>query len=286
MPKLPPPPRRAQNRSAFSSARGAHHRALGRDDLHRHDVVAGVAEAARQVAETAAHREPADAGGRDEAEHGGQAVQLRLAVDIAQCAAGLRARGVRLRVDPHATHQRQVDHQAAFAYRQAGDVVAATPNRDQQIVLARESKCLHDVHAADAAHDQAGTAVDHAVPDLARLVVGGRAAVEHGAAEVGPEGLQRIGRDRDGAACGGGEFDVHVLLLLVGWWLGGGSACAAMLCCLTPSVRIGSCAARVQQRLLRRPKVFRHRHRPDLLAHRQADLGGIAVVNPLVDARR
>ena len=94
---------------------GADQPAVGGDEIDRRDVVAGPAEPARQVAEAAAEREPRAAGGRDEAEHGGQAVHLRLAVDVAEQAPGLRARQPLPRVDPHAAHQRHVEHQAAVA---------------------------------------------------------------------------------------------------------------------------------------------------------------------------
>ena len=109
--------------------RRAHDLALGGDHVHRDHVVAGPAVAARQVAEAAADGEAGDAGGGDEAEHGRQPVHLRLAVQIAQRAAGLRAADALRRIDPDAAQQRQVDHQPAVAHREAGDVVAAAAHR-------------------------------------------------------------------------------------------------------------------------------------------------------------
>ena len=72
-PKLPPPPRSPQKRSAFSSLLARTSRAVGGDDVHADDVVRRPAPAPRQVAEPAAQREPRDAGERDEAEDGRRA---------------------------------------------------------------------------------------------------------------------------------------------------------------------------------------------------------------------
>ncbi len=214
MPKLPPPPRSAQKSSGFSSALARTMLALGGHDLDRGEVVAGPAEAARQVAEAAAEREPGDAGRRDEAEHRREAVELGLAVEVAERAAGLGARGPRRGVDRHAAHEREVDHQAAVADGEAGDVVAAAAHRDQELMVARAKRTAGTTSAVpSAAHDQARAPVDHRVPDPARLVVVGVLRAEHGAAESAPEGLQDLRRDLHGAAVGDFEFDRHGVIL-------------------------------------------------------------------------
>ena len=61
-PKLPPPPRSAQNRSGSSSAFDDAHLAVGGDHLDLGDVVDGQAVLAHQPAEAAAQRQPGDAG--------------------------------------------------------------------------------------------------------------------------------------------------------------------------------------------------------------------------------
>jgi hypothetical protein len=65
---------------AVLALRGAHHPAVGGDEVDGRDVVARPPEPAREVAEPAAERQPGAAGVRDEAEHGRQAVELRLAI--------------------------------------------------------------------------------------------------------------------------------------------------------------------------------------------------------------
>ena len=154
MPKLPPPPRSAQNRSSFSSADTCKTVAAGGHHLHRDHVVAGPAVATREVAEPAADGEAGDAGGRNEPEHGCQPMQLGLAVDVGQRAAGLRARRAAHRVDPNASQQRHVDHEAALADRKPGDVVAAAAHGTEKPVLTREPNGLHDIDRAGAASHQ------------------------------------------------------------------------------------------------------------------------------------
>ncbi len=63
-PKLPPPPRNAQNSSGFSSALAPDLVAVGEHDVGRDQVVDRQPVLARQVADAAAEREPADAGRR------------------------------------------------------------------------------------------------------------------------------------------------------------------------------------------------------------------------------
>ena len=55
---------------------------VGGDQLRAHDVVAGEAELRRQVADAAAHREPAHAGRSDDAARSDEAVTQRRAVEV------------------------------------------------------------------------------------------------------------------------------------------------------------------------------------------------------------
>ena len=192
MPKLPLPPRRAQNSSAFSSADA---RTTVRSAVTTSidtTVVAGPAVAAREVAEAAADgeagdrrsptRSPARPPGRAAASRG------RRRRACSRPARGRAAGGV----DPHAAQQRQVDHQPAVAHRQAGDVVAAAAHGVDD-AGARARSCTARTTSAVPVQRaiSAGPAVDHRVPDLARLVVGRVVRREQRAAERGLEGLQR-----------------------------------------------------------------------------------------------
>ena len=125
-----------------------------------------------EIPEPAAQRQPGDPGGGDEAEWGGEPVQLGLAVHIAEQAAGLSPRGARCRIDPHTAHQRHVEQEPAVAHGEPGNVVPAALYRQTGArLLARELDAGDDVRRPETADHERGPAIDHAVPDGACLVV-------------------------------------------------------------------------------------------------------------------
>ena len=94
---------------------GGHEPAVGQHHVHFEDVVDGEAAFAGEMTEPAAQRQPADAGGRDDAGRHGIAERVRRVIDIAPRAAAFDAHGLRDRVDANALHPRQLDHQAVVA---------------------------------------------------------------------------------------------------------------------------------------------------------------------------
>ena len=76
---------------------------------------------------------------RHDAERHGQAVDVRLAIELAERDARLRRGRAALRIDVDTLHPRQVDDQAAVAQRAPADIVSAAANGDQQAVLTREA---------------------------------------------------------------------------------------------------------------------------------------------------
>ena len=97
--------------------------------------------------------------------------------------AALDLRRARPRVDTDALHRREVEDDAVVARAEAGDVVPAAADGDEEPLLAREPKTRDDVGGAGAANDEGRAAVDHPVPDRARLVVSGVARPDSRAAE-------------------------------------------------------------------------------------------------------
>ena len=91
-PKLPPPPRSAQNRSGSRFGVDRTERAVGGDDVGGEQVVDGQAVLAHQPAEPAAEGQAGDAGVRHGAAGRGQAERLRLAVELAPQHAALARR--------------------------------------------------------------------------------------------------------------------------------------------------------------------------------------------------
>ena len=78
-----------------------------------------------------------------------------------------------------ALYTHTVDHQAAVRDAEAQHAVPTAAHADLEALGAREADRLGHVRGARAADDHARTAVDHGIPDLARLVVAGRARLEH-----------------------------------------------------------------------------------------------------------
>ena len=112
-PKLPPPPRIAQNRSGCVSASTRQHLAVGGDDVGGEQVVDRQAVLARQVADAAAQREAAEADRPGVAEADREAVLRGRGGELAGGQPGLGPRGAAVDVDVDARHVAQVDDDAA-----------------------------------------------------------------------------------------------------------------------------------------------------------------------------
>ena len=119
----------------------------------------------------------------DDPADGGQAEELRLAVELAPEHAGLGPCRAGHRIDPDPLHRREVDHEAAVAERVAADAVTARSHRHLESALAGEADRGDDVGDSGAARDAGRAAVDRAVPDPARGVVALVARADHGAVE-------------------------------------------------------------------------------------------------------
>ncbi len=142
-------------------------RAVGEDDVRAEQVVDREAVLAGQVADAAAERQSADAGGAQDAERRGHADLGRGGVDLGQGRAssdGDRASG---RVDRDRRQRREVDHDAVVDRAEAGGAVAAAADRERDVVGAGEADPGRHVVGAGCAEDDAGRAVDHAVVDRA-----------------------------------------------------------------------------------------------------------------------
>ena len=115
-------------------ARGGDELAVGQHHLHAEQVVDRQPALPRQVADAAAQRETADAGGRDDAGRDGQAEGVRRVIDVAPQRAAAGEHRLLLRIDAHVSHRRQIDHQPVVADAEAAGVVAAAADRDEQLV--------------------------------------------------------------------------------------------------------------------------------------------------------
>src|SRR4051812_29315362 len=123
------------------------------------------------MADTAAESEATDTGRGDDAAGGGHAEGVRGVVDVPPGRAPLDPHRARGRIDAHALHWREVDHQPVVADTETGAVVPAATDGNEEVALAREGDGGNHVRDARAARDEAGLTVDHRVVDRAGGVV-------------------------------------------------------------------------------------------------------------------
>jgi hypothetical protein len=96
---------------------------------------------------------------------------LRLSVEFAKGSARLYPCGAANGIDPERAHRGKVDQEPAFTDSIPCDVVATAAHREQEAVLTREPNGTNDVCGASATDNRARVAVDHRIPDRARLIV-------------------------------------------------------------------------------------------------------------------
>ena len=174
MPKLPPPPRSAQNRSGCSSALAVTQLAVGGDELERR---ARCRSSARTCAPASRRRRRASGRRRRSCETTptGTASPCRwVSRSRSPSVAPPCTRTVR--VSGSTSTPRMAERSMTRPSSQSarpGDVVAAAAHRDEQVVRAGELHRVDHVGDAEAAGDQPGMPVDRRVPDPARRVVVG-----------------------------------------------------------------------------------------------------------------
>jgi hypothetical protein len=163
----------------------AHGAAVREHHIGLQQVVDRQPEPAGEVAEAAAERETADAGGRDDAARRGEAVLARGSVDLPPRAPAADAHRPRGRVDVDLLEGGEVDDDAVVARSQPAAVVAAAAYGERQVACAGEGDHRGHVVGAGAARDQGGPSVDHRVVDGAGVLVGRIAGADQQAAEAG-----------------------------------------------------------------------------------------------------
>jgi hypothetical protein len=111
------------------------------------------------------------------------------------------------RVDLDAPHRRQVDDEPVVDGRKASDVVAATTDGDEQVLLARELDSAGDVRGGHRPDDQCRMRVDHAVPDAAGFVEIGIGRFDDRAGDA---------RAKRAGGLGGGRWESHSEIAFLG----------------------------------------------------------------------
>jgi hypothetical protein len=170
--------------------------AVGRHEVDREHVVDRVAPMPLEPPQPATQGQPRDARVTDHPHRTREPVDLRRRVEVAQEAPAGHARRARFQIDPHAFHQREVDHDPVVARGEAADAVTTAPDGDDHLLVSCESDRGGHVLDRGAPRDERGSPVDHPVPHEPRgLVV--RAPGRHDLAlEGSAEGRERRGVHR------------------------------------------------------------------------------------------
>jgi hypothetical protein len=151
---------------------------VGGHEVDRQQIVGSEAEPAHEVAMTTAQGQAGDPGWPRHTASGGQAEGLRLVIEVPPGGASLSARRLARRINPHALHARQVDHDPAVTDGKARNTVATPAHGYQQFVYTGELDGVDDVGNPGALDDQRRMSVNHPVMDFAGVVVGGIARAE------------------------------------------------------------------------------------------------------------
>jgi hypothetical protein len=150
---------------------GVHELPVRGDDVGADQAVAGEAAAPEQPADTAAEGEPGDPGRRHQPTGEREPELLRLVVEVAPQATGLRDDPPSCRVDPDPPHRRQVEDQSAVGGGEAGDAVPAAAQCQREPLTAGELDPADHVGDAGAADHQSRPPVVCPVPDRPGFVV-------------------------------------------------------------------------------------------------------------------
>src|SRR6185369_14241068 len=122
--------------------------AVGGHELDGAQVVDREPEVALEAADSPAKRQPGDAGVPNDADRTDEAVLLRCDVELAEERAAVRPGSPGPRIHLDAAHRRHVDEESAVRATQSGGAVPAGPDRDLEVVLARETDRGRDLVGA------------------------------------------------------------------------------------------------------------------------------------------
>ena len=141
------------------------------DHVGRQQVVERQTEPSREVADPATQRQPADAGGRDDAAGGGQPEGVRRVVEVTPRRATLRASRLGARIDLDAPHAGEIDDHTVVDRSEPGHAVTTPAYGKLEPCVPCEVDGRHHVAGGLRANDRGRTPVDHAVEYAAGLVV-------------------------------------------------------------------------------------------------------------------
>jgi len=145
--------------------------AIRSDDIDAEEVITGEPVFACQPAQAPAQRQTRDPRRGVRAASGGETKRLRFVIEFSPCDPALSTGRAPEGINTDALHPRQVNHEAALTHRVASDVVAPATHGHQQVVSTGEVHRVDDVRHARTPRKQRRFPVDHAIPDLAGVLI-------------------------------------------------------------------------------------------------------------------
>ena len=195
-PKLPPPPRSAQNRSACDVALACRRRpSAATTSASKLSHVSPCLPFSQTL--PAAEGQTSDAGRSHDTARRCQTERLRLTIKLSLSESGLGAHRSGHRIDTNTLHQREVDDQPPIAEGLPSDIVTATADGHEKAIGASEVDRGDDIGGAGAARDERGIHVDHRVPDLTNDVIALIRRLNHVSAERLSEQSECFGSECD-----------------------------------------------------------------------------------------
>src|SRR6266487_2993424 len=195
---------------------GSEHPSIGRDEVHRQQIINGQAVLAHEPAQAAAQRQARQASSAYGAGGRGESIGLRCLHKLTQGETCLNPGRFLLWIDADAFHAREIDDHAAIADGTATDAVPTTAHSYEQVVEAPELDGSDHIDYIHAAHDHGWVFVDHPVPDPAGCVIATVVRADQFATQRGFEVLQNDRGQcvRKHACC---SFRVHLEGAIYPW---------------------------------------------------------------------
>src|SRR5215813_3892298 len=156
--KVPAAAAHAPEEVGMLGGAGSPELAVGRDDIDGYEVIGSQAVLASQPADSGTQGESRNAGIGAGAPGGGQTERLGLVVEVDPLGPPFSPDGAPAGVNTYTAHPGQVNHEPPIAHRGARDIVAATPDRHQEMVSAGDIDGLNHIGDPGAAGDERGLA--------------------------------------------------------------------------------------------------------------------------------
>src|SRR5438445_424069 len=129
--------------------------------------------------DSAPERQSTNTGGRNDPTGSGESENMVGMIHISPGASAPNGNGARSWIDPRVFDASQVDDQPVVADPKPTRVVPAAPNGKENAIFPGEIDAMDHIRHVHAAHDEPRLLVDHAIINLASVVISFIAPLDH-----------------------------------------------------------------------------------------------------------